>query len=265
MLEIFELFDGYSRQARLFPGLLTVFPPLLTLLAWFPELLTSSIGATLLTFSTSCGLLYMLASFARTRGKVVEVRLLKTWGGWPTTIILRHADNLLDPHTKQRYHHFLSNNVLGLSLPTQIQERKNTKAADKKYESAIKWLKERTRKEKFPLIEKENAQYGFRRNLLGMKLIGIISCVTTLVIAAVAVLNKQPEFLAGISNLSWMEIVIQLRLVSPILLAAMAINLIAIGGWIFLVRDRWVEEASYQYAIALLASCDKISQQQVTT
>jgi hypothetical protein len=28
--EITTMFDGYARQARLYPGLLTLFPPLLT-------------------------------------------------------------------------------------------------------------------------------------------------------------------------------------------------------------------------------------------
>jgi hypothetical protein len=47
MVDLSKLFDSYSRQARLFPGLLTLFPIILTAIAWFPRLVTSSWGATL--------------------------------------------------------------------------------------------------------------------------------------------------------------------------------------------------------------------------
>ena len=58
MIDVSKLFNSYSRQARLFPGLLTLFPIILTAIAWFPRLATSSWGATLVTLGTSCGLLY---------------------------------------------------------------------------------------------------------------------------------------------------------------------------------------------------------------
>lgn len=262
MAPFFELFDDYSRQARLFPALLTTFPPLLAVLAWFPELLTSSVGATLLTVGTSCGLLYLLASLARTRGKAVEGYLLKKLGGWPTTIILRHNNDRLDEHTRKRYHQFLSKNVQGLKLPTIAQQLDDPTAADRKYKSAIKWLKERTRKEKFSIVEKENAQYGFRRNLRGMRAIGILSCIVTIIASGAAILNRQPEIFTAIFDQSASEIITQLKMISPILSAALAVNLVAIVGWIFLIRDKWVEEAGYQYATALLATCDRMSQQQ---
>ncbi len=113
---IANLFDAYSRQARLFPGLLSIFPPLVTVLAWFPQLLLSNLGTTLLTLVTSCGLLYALGSLARTMGKSVEAQLLAEWGGWPTTIFLRHAGPL-DPSTLGRYHGFLARNVPGIKFP----------------------------------------------------------------------------------------------------------------------------------------------------
>jgi hypothetical protein len=149
---IIDLFDSYGRQARLFPGLLTIFPPLLASLAWFPELVTSSLGATLLTIASSCGLLYALSSFARTRGKQVEQRLLKEWGGWPTTILIRHSGTL-DAHTRARYHQFFIKNVPGLQIPTAAMEASDLHSADAVYNSAVKWLKEQTRGKIFSLVE----------------------------------------------------------------------------------------------------------------
>src|SRR6202035_3316979 len=65
MIDLSKLFDSYSRQARLFPGLLTLFPIILTAIALFPRLVTSSWGATLVTVGTSCGLLYGLSVLSR--------------------------------------------------------------------------------------------------------------------------------------------------------------------------------------------------------
>src|SRR5882724_11130102 len=95
MTDLMRLFDSYSRQARLYPSLIFLLPPLFTTIAWYPDLLTSSAAATALTLATSCGLLYALASFARSRGKSIEQRLLAQWGGWPTTLWLRHRDTNL--------------------------------------------------------------------------------------------------------------------------------------------------------------------------
>ena len=174
MVAITDLFDSYARQARLFPGLLMVFPPLMTVLAWFPQILLSNIGTTLLTIAVSCGLLYALGSWARTRGKNIEGALLKQWGGWPTTLKFRHAGHWIP--TLARYHGFLRQNVPHWEAPTPADENTSSAKADGAYASAVMWLKEKTRKG-FPLVDKENAQYGFRRNLFGMRPIGVVVCV----------------------------------------------------------------------------------------
>lgn len=255
-----ELFDSYNRKARLIPGLLTVFSPLLALLAWFPELIISSVGATLFTLASSCGLLFMIASLARTRGREVERRLLKEWGGWPTTILLRHNCDRLDSHTRERYHKFLAANVPGLHMPTAAEEAANLASADKAYSSAVMWLKERTRRAGFSLVEGENAQYGFRRNLFGMKPIGIFGSLVTFALAIWAILMARPEFLSALYSGSPSAILAQVRLFQPTVMAALVVNVLALIGWIFFVTGNWVKEGGFQYATALLATCDKLSQ-----
>jgi hypothetical protein len=37
MINLASMFDSYGRQARLYPGLLTLFPPLLAAIAWVPS------------------------------------------------------------------------------------------------------------------------------------------------------------------------------------------------------------------------------------
>jgi len=36
MIDLGSLFDSYNRQARLYPALIALLPPLITVLAWYP-------------------------------------------------------------------------------------------------------------------------------------------------------------------------------------------------------------------------------------
>jgi hypothetical protein len=258
MIDLSTLFDSYSRQARLFPGLLTLFPIILTAIAWFPRLVTSSWGATLVTLGTSCGLLYGLSVLSRSRGKKVEKRLLAEWGGWPTTIWLRHRDDNLPSPVRARYHAFFARNVPLFVAPTEQQEVVDPKAADAMYASAVKWLQERCRGKAFPLVEKENAEYGFRRNLRGLKPIGLTACFAALLISALAVLWQNEPLLPGLASLSAKPLLAALSAVKPAALAAICVDIAAIVGWIAIVRDGWVRSAGDQYARALLACCDTL-------
>ena len=197
--DIATMFDSYGRQARLFPGLLTIFPPLLAVLAWFPWLIVSSVTATLLTLAMSCGLLYALASWARTKGRRIEPGLRREWGGWPTTILLRHTSEL-DIHTRHRYHAFLAAALPTLAFPTAEQEAANPADATAVYDSAIVWLKELASGKEFSMVDRENAQYGFRRNLRGLKPVGIILCLLTLLASMAAVLYTNPSSISSVED-----------------------------------------------------------------
>ncbi|RWA94495.1 hypothetical protein [Mesorhizobium sp.] len=260
--DIGQMFDSYGRQARLYPGLLTIFPPLVAVLAWFPWLILSSIGATLLTIATSCGLVYALSSWARTKGRRIEPSLRKQWGGWPTTILLRHASDL-DVYTRQRYHNFLGASVPSLAaFPTKEQEIADPAAANAIYDSAVIWLKERARGKEFPMVHRENAQYGFRRNLRGLKPIGIAFCIVTLLASIGAILFANPGFVDLLKNHDWRAAAGVLGSLGPAVLSTMAINVFATLIWIFVVTKQWVWEGGCQYATALLAACDTIQVQQ---
>lgn len=258
--DLAQMFDSYGRQARVFPSLLTIFPPLLAMLSWFPWLLLSNVMATLLTLAMSCGFLYALASYARTKGKRVEPKLLKSWGGWPTTILLRH-DSELDPYTRRRYHTYLASSVpLGLTFPTAEEEREDRAAADHVYESAVRWLKESARGRDHMMVLRENAQYGFRRNLWGLKPVAMTLCFLTLGIITVAVFIKIPNLWLNIKAQNLEAISDAASELGPAILSAFLVNAFAIIVWIFVVTKNWVREAGIQYAAAILAVCDRPAQ-----
>jgi hypothetical protein len=253
MTNFLSLFDSYNRAARLYPALLTLFPVLIATLAWFPALITSNIGATLITIASSCGILFALSVFARSRGRSIEDGLLKKWGGWPTTIWLRHSDVNLTGPTKRRYHAALSRLVPRLRLPSAESERRNRRAADERYRSAVEWLKEQTRDSKrFPLVLKENTEYGFRRNMRGMRRYAISALLLAFAASATGLFyalsgGEAPTLAAAVQQ------------VGPAVIGANLLILLALVGWIFFVNDSWVREAGDQYARALLASCDTLS------
>lgn len=243
-----RLFDTYNRQARLYPALLTVLPVVVVVLAAFPQILTNGIGTALIAVAVTSGLIFFLSDIGRTLGKRLERTLLGKWGGWPTTIWLRHASEHLVSATKSRYHAFLQCQVPGIALPTREMEAQDTKAADEAYASAVEWLKERCRGKKFPLVEKENASYGFRRNLRGLKPIG-------LVVSSLALVTSVYLLVLGLERPWSFQSVAS---VSPTVAGAAVFAFLALAGWSFFVTPAWVRQGGDAYARALLACCDSL-------
>lgn len=256
MTDLAALFDSYGRKARLYPSLLAVLAPLITVLAWVPALVTGTAGASVIAIFAGCGLLYALSIFARRAGKRVEKRLLAVWGGWPTTFMLRHGQSTFPQPTLQRYHRFLAAGAQ-LKIPSPEKEARDPRGSDEVYASAVQWLKGQRRGDEHSLVHKENTEYGFRRNLRGLKRVAIVLCVFSIVISAVLISLSDggPRALdisaAGFQHL-WM-------LATPIVWAAVISNAILLAGWIVVVGDDWVREAADQYAVALLETCDSPS------
>lgn len=252
MIENLKLFDPYNRQARLYPALLTMLAPLIVLLAWFPHLFLTNVGGLVLGIAASCGLLFLLADLARGMGKRIEPALLGEWGGWPTTQWLRYRDTSLPAPTKARYHDVLGRKVPQISWPTSRDEATHPDRADATYASSIDWLREHCRGPQHALVHAENATYGFRRNLLGIRPVGLSVSVFAVAASVVASLaasgwpTSATEFVTSISN-------------RPA--ALFGTELIALGAiffWVFVVRKSWVRKAGDQYAKALLAACETL-------
>ena len=227
---ISDWFDRYSLQARLAPALLSLFPAILLIAVQFPELYETAAG--LIGLALVCGVLTLASHFARTRGKKVEQRLNTKWGGRPTTQFLLNEKCELDSQTRRRYLAYFSNTIphwkLGESPRTAI-------------DSAVRWLLEKTRDtEKYNLIFKENISYGFRRNCLGMRPVGL---PVTLICIGYWSVQFYFQFLEAANA-------------APTDLICMGTSLLILVWWLFVVSDEWVKEAGNAYAKALLGSID---------
>lgn len=252
-IDFSKMFDSYNRQARLYPGLLTALPLVLTIYAWFPSLVTSNAVQTFISVAVTCGLLYALASISRTFGKSHEPRLLKVWGGWPASLWLRHSDTNLSAQTRARYHAFFLERVRGLKLPSAQEEELDESEAVRAYDSAIDWLKEQCRSKDFHLVHRENAQYGFRRNLRGLKVFGIVITLASLLLTAGMIAHMTFVLLPQLPVLAI------LAELSSLIWASVLVSVLFLFWWLFMVNDSWVREAGDQYARSLLANCDALA------
>jgi hypothetical protein len=182
---------------------------------------------------------------------MIEPDLIAKWGGWPTTVLLRHRDLVIDPNTKLRYHAALTALCDGLALPSKAVEEEAREDSDRIYSSAIKRLIERRRGPEFGILHAENASYGFRRNMLGMKPFGIAIAISAIIIAIVAWL-----YLAHPTRLDFTELANGIAS-NWLLSTFVALDVMYIGVWCLIVREPFVYQAAREYAEALLKTLEQ--------
>lgn len=243
--------DPYERPARLYPALLALLPLLTLVMLLYGPKATALTGA--VTVAVSCGGLYLTTNLCRELGKRLEEKLYKEWGGKPTTQLLRHRDKTIEAVTKHRYHSFLAAKI-NETFPDKDQEAKNPEAADEVYQSGVRWLLNHTRPEdnkKFDLIFKENVAYGFRRNALGVKSIGLIVSIASLlwVLATEGVLFSQGHRFIDLTALS--------RMPEPAT-ASLIVSAVMVVAWMLFFTKASARTAAFTYAETLLRACDSL-------
>ena len=143
---------------------------------------------------------------------------------------------------------------MGQALPTEEEEAQNPAGADQLYEAAVSFLREATRDtSKFPLVFAENVNYGFRRNLWGLKPYGLAFAI----LAAVA---SWGLFLSSVglpTAESWVDnIVKDPDGVTVTRLVGSMFNTTAVAVWLFVITPEWVRIAAEAYAQRLLGTID---------
>ena len=229
-----NLFDHYSLRARLQPALITLLPMALGVFAW------SDPGArwmtALWTTLGTSGATYLLAIMARNRGKATEPALWNSWGGAPTTQLLRHSGPT-NPVLRAQWHESLAN-LLRRPLPTAGEEAADPAGADTVYAAVTRLLiNERRDKKAYPLIYNENVNYGFCRNLDAQRAVGIGASIA----GVVASLATGIHFSAGakVLVLPWV---------------CSAISFLLLLSWAFIFTATWVKVPAFAYAERLLES-----------
>ena len=233
--------DHYSFRARLQPALLVLLPLAIGIFAWtWPNVKWESVLWAL--FVTSGGA-YFLATLARNLGKEIESGLWKSWGGAPTTQLLRYSGTL-NPILRERWHNKLSK-LIERPFPTQQEEIANPKEADDIYKAAVTLLIIKTRDIKtYNLVYNENVSYGFCRNLYAMRKIGII---ITLFGAILSCYTGIRFIYMGEGYIFYL-----------IPLVCSVINILFLILWVFKIKSSWVRTSAFAYARRLLETTENL-------
>lgn len=240
---MFQHFDIYTVKARLAPALVIALPIGMALGSWLPS--DQESWGLLSTGINSFALMALLSQLAHSPGKRLEKKLFKEWGGMPSALILSYAHTELSHISLHRYHTRLRELIPGIELPNSADEERND--LDKfmlQYESASDWLRATTRdREKFRLVFAELVNYGYRRNLLGLKPHGIIAWSLGFIICGLRVLSPiLPWSLA--TGWNWLAITY-----TPCCM-------IMILVWLIVVLKKWVKPVAFQYGKQLVEAVD---------
>lgn len=221
-------FDRYERRAHVAPALTTAAPGIVLLVTGGVSVTTTG-GPIAIVVG---GAIIAVCAAIRDRGKALEPRLWQEWGGAPTTQLLRWNGTTDVAETTELHAHVEA--VTGIALPDAAAEAHDGESADRVYDRAVKRLRSLTSKdEDFPLLKTENANYGWRRNLLGLRPIGIAASVAVFVASVgLGLLASQPRYIV------------------PALVAVAAAT-----GWIRL-DGSWVRLAADRYADQLVATLE---------
>jgi hypothetical protein len=233
------LFDHYSFRARLQPALLTVLPAAIAVFAWTGP--GDKMVSALWTLAGTAGVTYFLAMFTRNVGKRLEPKLWASWGGAPTTQLLRHSGPA-NPELRERWRKSVSK-LLGKPFPTAEMEATNPLAADDLYSAGVRLVIDKTRDTKsYPLVYNELVYYGFCRNLYGLKGVAIL----------VALLGLLTSCASG-----WWLLQSGKAELRPWFCAAICATFLI--AWAAILNGDWVKVPAVAYAERLLESTERIS------
>jgi hypothetical protein len=198
-----------------------------------PETLARTLGIVAGAIGVAaCGLV-------RDAGRKLQPELWRSWGGSPSVRRLRWSEN--DVGRLQRLHERLSG-LVGWTLPSREDELADANAADERYEEALGVVRSRTRDQsRFRLLFAENVDYGFRRNMLGVRTTALIIAVAALVTGVIAALLTD-----GAGWTRW----------------AIAAGVSFGCGlyWWHVVTPDWVRRTAESYADRLLEAVDELAQ-----
>lgn len=248
--ELAKLFDRYSLNARVKPAFLLFLPVVVMVYVLFEP--SRTLGGSILTLLLSFGVVAFAANQMSTHGNLLQEKLFAKWGGAPSTIILRHSDSRLDRNTKQRYKLALEGLIPNFKAPTEAEEKADPRAADEMYDSAASYLREHTRDaKKFALILNENIEYGFSRNLLACKPMGLFLSIACLALSLALFWKQFHKVPTQDMVAAWDAIPVAYF----VLVIAQTFVTIA---WFLLVSEKWVQVRAFAYTKRLYAACEKI-------
>ncbi len=236
--------DKYSLNARIYPIVIFYMPAVI--LAVLFSLKFDKYVHLFTSFGIVGALSYLFSQLGRDGGKKKEKELWKSWGGAPTTQLLRWRNTEINLNTKKRYHSKLNALCSLDNLPDLNFEQSNPDEADEAYQAWTKFLISKTRdNKKFSVLFKDNMNYGFRRNLWGMK---------TYAISLIIIL------MASTFVYYWVTTNTPNVILYPTeFIIAEGILLVILLFWVFVINKNWIKVPAFAYAERLLETVEEIN------
>jgi hypothetical protein len=170
-----EWLDSYEMRARITPSIIICLPIIVPLYILFNDT-GNPISGLIFSGVVFIGISYTVSFFVHYNGKKIQAELWKSWGGPPSSKILRWSDSTFPDEYKLKLHK-ATKEFLDIELFDKDNELKNPEAADLKFELAFNQAKRIVyNKSSNDLLGKFNAEYGFLRNLMGNRTIWVLSC-----------------------------------------------------------------------------------------
>lgn len=230
-----QIFDAYDIRARLAVVIFLVSPVLFSM--YLQVEAVKNIASTTVIAIILVALSNLLMVVIRDNGKKVynKREIMVSY--------LLPNDTHIDSAVKERLYKFLGTVDDSFRILFEKKDDVITDDYSNACKSALNWLKEHSRES--TIVNKENALYGFCRNLLGAKKVGIIVCLFMFVIHAI---QFRFQFDLDVSN------------ITEEYALSLSVTIIYLLLWILLVRKNIVEISAKCYAEALLLSFDKFIQ-----
>ena len=231
--------DLYSLRTRVAPALLASAPALalgISCLALLPD------GQKLWSL-LALGLTSYAALATRRAGLRAQALLFARWGGTPTTSRLRYRENPNAGEIGRRHREVERTLGGGLRLPDQFQEQADPLAADVEYDAAMRRIVSKVRHHPDArLVMLENRNYGYARNLFGLKRYAV-SCAVAVFVVCLA----SSALLGGLAD--WRDAV---PLTLPIV-----VSIVALPTWVGLDAD-FVKPSADAYADRVVDMLDEL-------
>ncbi|MBE7005927.1 MAG: hypothetical protein E7424_02110 [Ruminococcaceae bacterium] len=228
-----ELLDAYNIRARLSASILLLAPIAITLFFLFEEVRS---------FATSSIVLFVLLAFTNYVPTLQRrINSKKASSVNYSAEMLSIKDSTFDAISKERYYKKLASldDQYGLFLTPSESEAFHVCC-----ESAVRYLRSRTRENN--LVQEENINFGFCRNLLANKPIGIIICLIC------------SSFVGGYSICKYGA----LPEIPSLNYLAFTADLFIFFFWIFGINTNVSKLAAKRYAEALIMAIDTIEPKQ---
>lgn len=223
-----ELLDTYNIRARLSASIILLAPIALTCFLCFDEITT---------FATSTVFISLLLSFTNylpiLQRHICRKRNYENYASQ----LLRTDDTTLDTVSKKRYYNKLAQIDESFSL---FATPNNSNEFSDCCDSAVIYLRNHTRDNR--IVQEELINYGFYKNLLSSKPIGIIICILLCIVVSLYSWLKFGQF-SSIPTENYFSI---------------AINIVMIIFWVFGATEEMFENTAKEYAKVLITAIDII-------